>query len=325
MRTALSIAAALAAAAIGWSSPAAAQTKWDMPTPYPDGNFHTKNIRMFAAEVDKATSGGLKINIHSAGSLFKHPEIKRNVRQGIAQIGEFLASLHSNESPIYGLDSVPFLATSYPEAKRLYDAQRPALEKRLDSEGLKLLFSVAWPPQGIYAKKEIKTLDDLKGLKFRTYNPGTGRIAALVGAIPVQIEVPDLPTAFATGRVEVTITSGVTGVEARFWDFVTHFHDTQAWIPRNLVVVNKAAFAKLTPPQQQAVLAAAKTAETRGWQTSQNETNDRIAQLKANKMTVLAPSAALKDGLRRIGATLAAEWEKAAGAEGAAVLKAYRK
>ena len=325
MRLRMNFGLALMAAAVGLSTPAAAQTKWDMPTPYPDGNFHTKNIRMFAEEIDKATSGGLKINVHSAGSLFKHPEIKRNVRQGIAQLGEFLASLHSNESPIYGLDSVPFLATSYPDAKRLYDAQRPALEKRLDSEGLKLLYSVAWPPQGIYAKKEIKSLDDLKGLKFRTYNPGTGRIAALVGAIPVQIEVPDLPTAFATGRVEVTITSGVTGVEARFWDFVTHFHDTQAWIPRNLVIVNKAAFAKLAAPQQAAVLAAAKAAETRGWQMSEKETNDRIAQLKANKMTVLAPSAALKAGLQKLGVSLTAEWEKAAGEDGAAVLKAYRK
>ena len=304
---------------------AAAQTKWDMPTPYPDGNFHTKNIRVFMDELDKATGGAIKIQVHSAGSLFKHPEIKRNVRQGLAPIGEILVSLHANESPFYGVDSIPFLATSYVDSRKLYAAAKPFLERKLAEEGLVLLYSVPWPPQGLYAKKEIKSLDDLKGLKFRTYNPGTGRIAALVGAIPVQVEVPDLPTAFSTGRVEVAITSGSTGVEARFWDFVSHYHDTQAWLPRNIVFANKAAFDKLTPDQQKAMRAAGQAAEESGFKASEAENAERIGQLRASKMNVVEPSQALKDGLRKIGAEIAAEWEKAAGADGAAMLAAYRK
>ncbi len=304
---------------------AGAQTVWNMPTPYPDGNFHTRNISQFVADVKTATNGALDIKIHSAGSLFKHPEIKRSVRQGQAQMGEVLISLHANESPVYGLDSVPFLASSYEDARKLYAAQRPALEKRLAEEGLVLLYSVAWPPQGIYAKKEIKSVDDLKGLKFRTYNPGTGRIAALVGAVPVQVEVPDLPTAFATGRVEVTITSGSTGVEARFWDFVSHYHDTQAWLPRNMVFANKAAFDALPDAQKTALMTAAKAAEERGWTSSVRETSERIQALKDNKMNVVEPSAALKDGLRKIGAAIGVEWEASAGAEGKAILEAYRK
>ncbi|HRD74804.1 MAG TPA: TRAP transporter substrate-binding protein [Hyphomicrobiaceae bacterium] len=307
------------------AAPAMAQTKWDMPTPYPDGNFHTKNARAFAEEVEKATGGKLKIQIHSAGSLFKHPEIKRNVRQALAPVGEVLISLHANESPFYGIDAIPFLATSYAESAKLYAANRPFLEKKLAADGLVLLYSVPWPPQGIYAKKEIKSIDDLKGLKFRTYNPGTARIAALVGAVPVQIEVPDLPTAFATGRVEVTITSGSTGVEARFWDFVSHYHDTRAWLPRNVVFANKAAFDKLDADQKKALLAASAAAEARGFKASETETAERIAALKANKMNVVTPSPTLMDGLRKVGAQLAAEWEKAAGADGAALLAAYRK
>ena len=224
----------------GIATAASAQTKWDMPTPYPDGNFHTKNDIQFAADVDKATNGSLKIVIHSAGSLFKHPEIKRAVRQGTAPIGEILESLASNESPVYGVDSVPFLTTGYDSAHKLYMAQKPYLEKQLASEGLMLLYSVPWPPQGIYAKKEIKSVDDLKGMKFRTYNAMIGRIAALVGAIPTQIEVPDLPTAFATGRVDVMITSASTGVDTKAQDYLTHYIDTQAWQPRNIVFVNKA-------------------------------------------------------------------------------------
>ncbi|KAA2235804.1 TRAP transporter substrate-binding protein [Salinarimonas soli] len=311
--------------AVALTTAATAQTTWDMPTPYPDGNFHTKNIREFAADVEKASSGQLKLTVHSGGSLIKHPEIKRSLRTGVAPIGEILISLHANESPVYGLDSVPFLASSYEDARKLYQAQRPALEKRLAEEGLVLLYSVAWPPQGIFAKREIKSMDDFKGLKFRTYNPGTGRIAAIAGATPVQVEVADLATAFATGRVEATITSPSTGVDAKFWDFLNYYHDTQAWLPRNMVIVNKAAYDALPDASKKALQGAAKAAEDRGWKMSQEETATRTQQLKDNKMNVVVPSPELKAGFQKIGAQIAEEWEKSAGADGKAVLEAYRK
>ena len=304
---------------------AQAQTKWDMPTPYPDGNFHTRNVIQFAADVDKATKGSLKIAVHSAGSLIKHTEIKRAVRQSTAPIGEMLESLAANEAPVYGLDSVPFLATGYDASKKLYAAQKPYLEKQLASEGLMLLYSVPWPPQGLYAKRDLAKVEDLKGLKFRTYNPMIGRIASLVGAIPTQIEVPDLPTAFATGRVDVMITSASTGVDTKAQDYLTHYIDTQAWLPRNIVIVNKAAFDKLTAVEKKALTDAAKVAEERGWKLSLDEMTIKTAALKAAGIKVLPPSPALKDGLAKVGATIAAEWEKAAGADGAAMLAAFKK
>lgn len=309
----------------GVATAAAAQTTWDMPTPYPDGNFHTKTVAAFAADVEKATGGSLKIKVHSAGSLIKHPEIKRAVRQGTAPIGEILESLAANESPVYGFDALPFLATGYDAAKKLYAAQKPFLEKQLASEGLLLLYSVPWPPQGLYAKREIKSVDDLKGLKFRTYNPMIGRIASLAGAIPTQIEVPDLPTAFATGRVDVMITSASTGVDTKAQDYLTHYIDTQAWLPRNIVFVNKAAFDKLKPNEQKALLDAAKVAEERGWKASEEEMAIKTKALKDAKIIVLPPSPELKAGLTKIGETIAAEWAKSAGADGKAMLDAYKK
>jgi TRAP-type C4-dicarboxylate transport system substrate-binding protein len=311
--------------ACGLAASASAQTKWDMPTPYPDGNFHTKNVIQFTKDVEAATKGSLTIAVHSAGSLIKHAEIKRAVRQGTAPIGEILESLASNESPIYGVDSVPFLATGYDASKKLYMAQKPYLEKQLSSEGLTLLYSVPWPPQGIYAKREITSVDDLKGLKFRTYNAMIGRIAALVGAIPTQIEVPDLPTAFATGRVDVMITSASTGVDTKAQDYLTHYMDTQAWLPRNIVFVNKAAFDKLTPAEQKAVKDAAAAAEERGWKLSVEEMTIKTNALKAAGIKVVTPSPTLKDGFAKIGNEIAKEWEKSAGADGAALLAAYRK
>ena len=316
---------ALLVALAAGSTLASAQTQWDMATPYSDGSFHTKNIRQFTADVEKATNGALKINVHPNNSLVKHADIKNAVRRGIAPMGEVLISLHANESPVYGIDSVPFLAASYDAARKLYTAQRPFLEKRLAEEGLVLLYSVPWPPQGLYARKEINTVEDLRGLKFRTYNVATQRIAALSGAVPVQVELSDVSTAFATGRVEAMMTSAPGGTDTKVWEFVTHYYDTQAWIPRNVVIVNKAAFDRLPQDQKQAVRDAAKAAEERGWRESMAENESKRQMLADNKMIVQKPSPELMKGLEAIGAQITAEFVKNAGPDGQAILDAYKK
>lgn len=316
-----------AAAVIGLSglASASAQTKWDMPTPYGDSNFHTMNIAEFAKDVSDKTGGSLTIQIHSAGSLFKHPEIKNAVRKGLAPIGEVLVSRLSNEDPVFGVDSVPFVATSYDAAWKLYQASKPALEMKLGEQGLQLLFAVPWPPQGIYAKKDINTIDDLKGLKFRAYNASTERIAQLAGAVPTQVEVPDLPTAFSTGRVEAMITSPSTGANSKAWDYLDHYYDAQAWLPKNMAIVNKKAFDALSDAEKAAVLEAAATAETRGWEASKAETAEKTQMLKDNGIAVAAPSDALQASLKEIGATMVAEWQDSAGDDGKAIIEAYSK
>jgi TRAP-type C4-dicarboxylate transport system substrate-binding protein len=297
---------------------------WDMPTPYPDKTFHTANIIQFAEDVDKATAGNLKIKIHSAGSLFKHPEIKNAVRGGQVPIGEFFLSRLSNEHAAFGADSQPFLATNYDDAKKLWNAQKAVVIQLLDKEGLMPLFSVPWPPQGLYTKKEIKDVADLKGIKFRAYNATLEKFANKVGAAPTQVEVPDIPQAFATGRVEAMITSPSTGANSKAWDFVTYYTDIQAWLPKNIVVVNKKAFRKLDKATQTAVLTAAATAEARGWEMSMKETAAKTAILKDNGIIIVTPSAELMDSLRAIGGDMLSGWKNDAGAEGVALLKAYR-
>lgn len=297
---------------------------WDMPTPYPDKTFHTQNIAKFAEDVEKATGGSLTIKIHSAGSLFKHPEIKNAVRSGQVPIGEFFLSLLSNENAVFGADSQPFLATNYQEAEKLWAAQKPIVTKLLDQQGLMPLFSVPWPPQGLYTKKAINSVDDLKGIKFRAYNATLEKFANLAGAAPTQVEVPDIPQAFATGRVEAMITSPSTGANSKAWDYVTYYTDIQAWLPKNIVVVNKRAFRKLEPGEQEAVLKAAAEAETRGWKMSKEETTAKTKILKDNGMTIVTPSPELMDGLKKIGGEMLKDWEKDAGAAGAELLKAYR-
>ncbi len=297
---------------------------WDMPTPYPDKTFHTQNIIKFAEDVEKATAGNLKIKIHSAGSLFKHPEIKNAVRGGQVPVGEFFLSRLSNEHAAFGADSQPFLATNYDDAKKLWKAQKAVVTQLLDKQGLMPLFSVPWPPQGLYTKKEIKSVADLKGIKFRAYNATLEKFANKVGAAPTQVEVPDIPQAFATGRVDAMITSPSTGANSKAWDFITHYTDIQAWLPKNIVVVNKKAFRKLDKTAQTALLAAAATAEKRGWEMSMKETAAKTAILKENGVVIVKPSAELMDSLRAIGADMLSGWKKDAGAEGAVLLKAYQ-
>ncbi len=297
---------------------------WDMPTPYGDATFHTQNIVQFAEDVAAATDGALEITVHSAGSLFPHAEIKNVVRAGQVPMGEFFLSRLVNEDAAYGLDSQPFLATSYEDAARLWDAQQPVVTELLAAQGLKPLFSVPWPAQGLYTNGEIATVDDLAGLRFRAYNAALEEFATLAGAAPVQVEAPNIPQAFATGQVEAMITSPSTGANSTAWDFVTHYTPINAWVPKNIVVVNDRAFRRLPEPVQAAVLEAAATAEARGWEMSAAEADAKTAVLAENGMVISEPSAELTAGLQAIGAQMLESWRASASDAALSILTAYQ-
>lgn len=312
----------LGAAALLCATGATAQS-WDMPTPYGDSTFHTQNIAQFADDVRAATEGRLDITLHSAGSLFPHAEIKGAIRNRSVPLGEFFLSRLSNEDLAFGVDSQPFVATSYEDAARLWAAQEPVITELLAEQGLMPLFSVPWPAQGLYTNGEIKMVDDLNGLRFRAYNAALEEFATLAGASPVQIEASNIPQAFATGQVEAMITSPSTGVNSTAWDFVTHYTPINAWVPKNIVVINKRMFDGLDAGTQAAVLAAAETAETRGWEMSAAEAESMTAALAENGITVYEPSAKLIEGLQEIGTTMLGTWDAAASGSARAVLGAY--
>ena len=313
--------AALAASAAVAPAPAAT---WDMPTGYPNGVFHTENAKQFADDVKRATQGAVEIRVRAGATMMKLPEIKKAVAEGKVPIGEILLSVHAAENPVFGVDSIPFLAASYDEAKRLWAASRAATEAALKRQGIALLYAVPWPPQGIYTKKALAALDDLKGVKFRAYNPLTTRLAQLVGASPTTIEAADVPKAFAEGRIEAMISSASSGAHGKSWEYLSHYYATQAWLPKNAVIVNIAAWEKLDAAAQKAIGEAARAAEARGLAASIAEDETRKDVLRRNGVKVEKPSAALQDAFKKIGADMAAEWSKAAGAEGEAILKAYR-
>jgi len=307
------------------SMAAFAQTRWDLPSAYPASNFHTENLAQFADDVDRATGGKLKITVHPNATLFKAPEIKRAVQGGQAQAGEVLLGNFQNEWQPFGIDGLPFLADSYASARKLYEAQKPALAKKLGEQNMLLLYTVPWQPQGIYSKKPLQSVADLKGIKWRAYSPATSRIAELAGAQPVTVQAAELSQALATGVVESFMTSSATGYDAKVFESVKYYYATNAWLPKNAVLVNKAAFQALDKPTQDAVLRAAMAAEERGWQLSEKKEHEYIELLKRNGMQVVEPPAALKAELRKIGDTMLGEWLQKAGADGQAIVDAYRK
>jgi TRAP-type C4-dicarboxylate transport system substrate-binding protein len=312
------------AGALMLAAPAFAQTKSDVPTAYPANNFHTENLQQFASDVEKATGGKLKLQLHPNAALFKAPEIKRAVQGGQAQAGEILLVNFENEDPLYGLDGVPFLATSYTESMKLYKASRKALEDKLGKQGMMLLYTVPWPPQGIYTKRTLNSAEDMKGLKWRAYSPATSKIAELVGAQPVTVQAAEVSQALATGVIDSYMSSGATGFDSKTYEHIKTWYDTQAWLPKNAIIANRKAFEALDKPTQQALLKAAADAEARGWKLSEEKNGWYLDQLRQKGMTIQKPSEQLTADLRRVGNFMLADWQKKAGPDGKKVIDAYR-
>lgn len=300
-----------------------AQTRWKFSTSYPADNFHTQNIQRFSEEVDAATQGALKIEVFPNGTLIKQKEIVEGVKTGKAAGGEVILSSMSSLNPVFGIDSVPFLLTSYPDALKLWEYSRPYIVKALNEQGLKLLFSVPWPPQGLYATKPIQRMNDLRNTRIRTYNAATKQIAELAHAKSVEISAADLPTALANHEVDVVLTSAATGLDIKAWETVKFFHPVNAWIPKNIVLISQKAFNNLTASQQTKVMALAKIAEERGWKLSEEKNKQFQADLIAKGTKLIEPTAFLRTDFFQAGEKLTREWLRTAGPEGLAILLQY--
>lgn len=321
LRTAMTAIAGLAM--IGAVQTAEAET-WDLPMAYSATNFHSVTGAEFAKCVTTGTGGELELVTHPSGSLYKGAEIKRAVQTGQVNIGERLLSGHQNENAIFGIDSVPFLATSFDDSDKLYAAAKPTLEKILADQGLTLLYAVPWPPQGIYANKEVNSVADLEGVKFRAYNIATGRFAELAKMIPVQIEAAELSQALATGVAEAFISSGATGYDRKVWEHLSHFYEVDAWMPRNYMLVNTAAYEGLDEATQNVLHGCAQIAEYAGTWRAKEYTGFTLAGLREGGMTVGRAGEQLDADFKAIGETMANEWLDSAGEEGKAIIDAFR-
>ncbi|RRJ85389.1 C4-dicarboxylate ABC transporter substrate-binding protein [Aestuariirhabdus litorea] len=300
-----------------------AATKWHMPTPYGDANLPTQIAHQFAEEIKTGTGGELDITVHSGASLVKHPEIPRAVRTGQVQMGEVFIGIMGNTHPVFKHDNIPFLATNFEDSEKLWKAAKPEIEKQLDKEGMVLLYTVPWPAQSLYTKAPVSKLADLQGLKMRAYSPSTSRLADLMNTTPTTVQVPEIPQAFSTGIIDAMITSPSTGVNGQAWDYLSHYTDVKAWIPKNVVVVNKRAFRRLDKETQQVILTAAANAEEKGWNGVRAQATKDTATLAQNGITVTEPSPELMTELQKIGEIMIKEWKEEAPEEVGAILNQF--
>jgi len=298
--------------------------KWDMPMAYSATNFHSATGAEFAKCITTGTGGAIEVVTHPSGSLFKGADIKRAIQTGQAPIGERLLSGHQNENAVFGVDSVPFLATSFDDAAKLWKAAKPTMSKILEDQNLVLLYSVPWPPQGLYFKKPINSVAEMKGIKFRSYNTATARLAELAGMLPVTIEAAEISQAFATGVAESMISSGSTGYDRKVWESLTHFYEVDAWLPRNYVMVNKDVWSGVSEANKNAIKGCASLAEYAGNWRAVEYTQFTLNGLKAGGMTVGPAGDQLRADLKKIGETMATEWLEKAGADGKAIVDAFK-
>ena len=303
---------------------AAAQTRWQMASPYADSNFQTRNIRTFLTDLEQASGGRLGVQLHSNGSLLPMPQIKRGVQQGQVQLGEILLTAYSNEDVFFDADAIPQLVTNYDEAKRLSDLQKPYIEARFARQGLMLLYMVPWPPAGLYAQQPVTSLEQLRGSRFRTFSPMTNRFAAIIGANPTLVQAAELAQAFATGIVNAQITSAATGVDTSSWDYARVFTPLGFSMTKNAVFVSRRAFDALPADQQGILRAAAERAETSGFAVSRVAQESAERTLAQRGMQVIPPSEQLLADLRRVSLQMTAEWIERAGDDGRRLIEAYR-
>ncbi|MEM9222495.1 MAG: TRAP transporter substrate-binding protein [Pseudomonadota bacterium] len=318
-----SLLAATTAIATLWSGAALAE-KWDMPMAYAASNYHSETGAEFAVCVTEGTGGAIEIATHPSGALFPGNQIKRAVQTGQAQIGERLLSAHQNENALFGFDSIPFLATSFEDHDKLYQAAKPAIADLLSEQGLTYLYSVPWPPQGLYFKQPVEKVADMEGIKFRSYNNATARLAELTGMLPVQIEAAEISQAFATGVADSMVSSGATGYDRKVWESLTHFYETDAWIPRNTVFVNTSIWDGVSDENKAVITGCAEKAAADGLQRAKDYTQFTLGELAKNGMSVTPPSDALAGELRDVGEIMTNEWLAATGDQGEKIVDTYK-
>ena len=297
---------------------------WDMPMAYSATNFHSEMGVVFADKVRDYTSGGINITVHPGGSLFKGGEIKRAIQTGQAPIGERFMSAHANEAPLLGWDNLPFLATTYEANNKLWAAAKDKVNSQLSDLNLVALYTCPWPGQGFYFNKEVNSSKDTQGVKFRSYNSATATFAEELGMVPVQVEAAELSQALATGVAESFISSGSTGYDRKVWEHLSHYYKVNAWLPRNYVMVNKGVWEGLNSDMRGAIQKAADETGAACSAKSAELANWYFEQLEANGMAVEDASPEFLTELQAIGAKMTSDWLASAGADGQAILDAYK-
>ena len=315
----------IALSTLVWSLPLAAQTKIDISMPWGPTEFHTQNAQKFAEAVREATKGQVAMTVHAGGALgIKANETVRALEDGAAAMAEFAAFQNVGDVPLLGIESLPFLVDDYEQLKTMHGFVRSAWEAALAKRNQKVLYVVPWPSQNFFLKKPVKTFDDLKGVRMRTYDRLTAEMVSKLGMVPQQMNNPDIVPALASGRLDAVMTSGTTAVAQKYWEFLKHTYNTNHLWASNMMAINAGVWGKLSADQRTTIEKLAKDMEPGFWKVSEAEHAQRMGQLKQNGMTVEPASKELLDRMRTVTRPMWDDFAKSIGPEGAKILADYR-
>lgn len=294
-RTGLPLAATLGALlmAAPLTTAFAQGVKWDMSMEDRANSLPGEGATAFAEDVKRRSAGQIAITIHHGGALgFKNKDHLNALRDGVLPLAQSLAGTFSGQEPIFLLSSLPFVARTLDEAKTLYDMSRLAYDQALAKHGQKLLYASPFPPTGIWAKKPIRSIADLKGLKVRTYDVNGTITFKNLGAAPLQVSFSDVVPQLSTGNLAAVLTSADGGRSLKFWEFLLVFNDVGYAFPLNITAVSLDAFNKLTTEQKQAVTEAAAAAEIRDWTAVRTWEDKNYEVLRSNKVEIVSDAPA---------------------------------
>jgi TRAP-type C4-dicarboxylate transport system substrate-binding protein len=309
-----------------FATPCLAKTTWNANTVWPAKNMHSVRLTEYAEKVKVATKGELEIVVQTSGVLgYKGPQLLKVVRDGRIPISDMLISGVAGDEKIFRISTLPFLVRDFDELRLLTDIARPYFDKAAAKWNQKILYTAPWPGSGLWAKKKIITIKDLKGRKTRVYDMNSALLMEAVGATPLVIPFSDLSTALRTGFIDCIITSTPTAVDARLWEVLMYFEPLNITFATNMVTVNLDAFDKLPKAQQDILVSLGKEQEEAAWEDVRRWGGDTEAIISKNGIETVQPSKQFISNLEKAAKVIWADWLKTATPDGKKIYEEFTK
>ncbi|PLY07623.1 MAG: ABC transporter substrate-binding protein [Arcobacter sp.] len=302
----------------------AGNVKMNLNAKYGANNFHTKGAEKFASLVKDYTGGSVDITVHAGSSLVKGNPLKA-VKDGTVAMTDMFIPFTSGGGKVFGISALPFIATSYDDAFKLYQISKPAYEKTAKKWNQKLLYSVTWPASGFYSNKKLETLADFKGVKTRTYDKNSAQFVNDAGGNAVALPWGEVYSALRTGMVNSVITSSSSGKDGKFWEVLTNFTKINYAYPLQAVTINLDYWNSLDSAQKDAMLKAAAEIEKAQWEAVKAEDKDALDTMANNGMHISEASDKLKKELAIIANKMLKEYLSDANKDTKKIFEEYRK
>lgn len=297
--------------------PVVAKTVWNANSVWPPKNHQSVGLNDFAEKVKTATNGDLELVVQTGGALgYKGPELLKAVRDGLVPISDMLISGVAGDEKSFQIVTLPFLVRNFDELRLLLDISRPYFDKSAKKWGQKVLYIAPWPGAGLWTKKKVTTLEDLKGAKTRTYDKNGALVMEAVGATPLALPFSEVYTSLQTGLIDSVMTSTPTAVDGKFWEVLKYYEPLNITIATDMVNVNLKAFNKLPKAQQEALVKIGKEMEDAMWAKVKTIDKEQEAISNKNGIETVAPSARFMNDLEKITEKIRADWLKTAPADG---------